>query len=73
MAYAHFISVKFDDMISNPVFSNFTVQIIANYPLIAIKEIPNRVVIIENYFFFHHNMTDYFVDPEEYIFTAYFR
>ena len=71
-AWNQTISVKFDDYISNPVFSNFTLIIYPNYPLIQLKDIPNRAVIIENYFFFDHNATDYFVDPENGTFFAYF-
>ena len=53
---------------------NFTIQIIPNWPLEKIEEsLPNRVGIVDNWFYFHYNKEEIFSNPESNPFSMYFR
>ncbi len=54
----------FDDLISDPVYMNFTVVVIPNWPLVQTGFLPDITVIIENSYTYHVNFTEYFYDPE---------
>ncbi|CDW87978.1 cadg multi-domain protein [Stylonychia lemnae] len=69
----HSMAVKFEDFISQPRFVNFTLEITQNWPLIAKKDLPNRVAIVNNWFFYNFSKEELFLNPEGEQFQMYFR
>jgi hypothetical protein len=69
----HTVAIEFDDQISDPVFMNFTIEVIPNLPLVALVVLENRNAIVMNRFSFDYNMSEIFMNPEGELFTMYFR
>ena len=70
----HTFKLRYDDYVSAPVYNTFIVEIIPNWPLIALTvEIPNRIGIVDNWFFYDYNKSELFQNPEGNPFTMYFR
>jgi hypothetical protein len=70
------MSVKLDDTITPIVSLDFTIKVIWNWPLIALKELPNLYAIVDNKFWFDFNKYEFFENPEEDLkdeFQMYFR
>jgi|LauGreDrversion4_2_1035121.scaffolds.fasta_scaffold04183_13 hypothetical protein len=70
------MSVKLDDTITPIVSLDFTIKVIWNWPLVALKELPNLYAIVDNKFWFDFDKYAIFKNPEEDLkdeFQMYFR
>ena len=51
----------------------FKVEIVYNFPIILIQEFNNINALVDNKFIFNYKYSDYFTDPENEPYYAYFR
>ena len=58
------MGVLLNDLITPPIWINFTITVIGNYPLDMLMELPNRQAIVDNWFYFHFNKYEIFKNPE---------
>lgn len=59
-----------DDAISTPLSVPFTVDVVFNFPLIALRPLADVQLIVGNYFEIEYDPDDYFEDPEGFAFTT---
>jgi hypothetical protein len=72
----HRMGVLLSDGITPNLWINFTMEVIPNWPLVALVELPNRQAIVDNWFYFDFDKTEIFRNPEidlKDIYTMYFR
>ena len=58
---------------SQPTYLNFTMEILQNWPLVTISDLPNIVSIIYNWFYYNYDKSKIFKNPEGESFSMYFR
>eukprot|EP00347_Sterkiella_histriomuscorum_P005340 403356986 len=69
----HSLSIKFDDLISVPMYINITLEVKQNWPLRVIKPLDNVNAITKNAFQYDYNKDEIFFNPEGEPFIMYFR